>query len=188
MRRQAGFSYLWVMLLVAMLGLSWAMASDIYTTSSQRDKEQELLAIGRQFRVAIASYNESLSFGKREYPASLEDLLHDKRMSGGRRHLRRIFVDPMTGKPEWGLVRMAGRIVGVYSLSEKQPIKQANFEAEDAAFAGKQKYSEWIFTYPSDLMQRGAPGGTSTPAGGPAASAPPSLFAPIASAPEGKLP
>lgn len=151
---QRGFSYLWLLLLVVLLGLSAAMACEIYMTSVQRDKEVELLAIGRQFRVAIARYHETLNQGRREYPANLDDLLLDKRMTGGRRHLRKVFVDPMTGTPEWGLVRVAGRIVGVQSLSQATPIKQAGFESEDAGFVGKQKYSEWTFTYPSDLMQR----------------------------------
>lgn len=150
---QKGFSYLWVLLLVATLGLGLSLAVEIDSTAARRDKEKELLAVGRQFRTAIGRYYETqLSGGKREYPATLEDLLQDNRVPGIKRHLRKIFVDPMTGKAEWGLVKVGGRIAGVHSLSEKIPIKQDGFEAEDANLRGKSKYVEWLFTYPADLM------------------------------------
>ncbi|MFC5473798.1 type II secretion system protein [Paraherbaspirillum soli] len=155
-KTDGGFAYLWVLLLVAIMGLGLTVGVDIYTTSVTRDKEAELLAIGRQFRVAIGRYYETQlgSGGKREYPASLEDLLRDNRSPGLKRHLRQVFVDPMTGSAEWGLVRVAGRIVGVHSLSAKMPIKQDHFEADDMSFRGKEKYSDWVFTYPSDLLLR----------------------------------
>jgi len=158
--RQNGFAYLWVLLLVAFMGLGLTLGVEMYTTGVQRDKEKELLAIGRQFRVAIRRYYESATgsgsaTGRLDYPATLEDLLKDNRTPGIKRHLRKIFVDPMTGKAEWGLVRINGRIAGVYSLSDKMPIKQGSFEADDSSFYGKEKYSEWQFTYPSDLMMRG---------------------------------
>ena len=182
--RQAGFAYLWVLMIVVFMGIGLAAAAEVYGTALQRDKERELLGIGQQFRRAIGRYYETqLNAGRREYPAELEDLLQDKRSPGVRRYLRKVFVDPMTGKPTWGLKRIGGRIVGVYSLSARQPIKQDNFEADDMAFRGKEKYSDWVFTYPADLLLRGE-GAAGNPAG--AASAP-SLFAsaplPGASAP-----
>jgi type II secretory pathway pseudopilin PulG len=77
---QKGFSYLFTLLMVALLGLSLTLATDIYSTSVQRDKEKELLSIGRQFRSAIGRYYESnqKSSGieaKKEYPNSMQDLL-----------------------------------------------------------------------------------------------------------------
>ncbi|MCH8179504.1 MAG: type II secretion system protein [Proteobacteria bacterium] len=90
--------------------------------------------------------------GARPYPASLDELLQDPRTPGITRHLRQVFVDPMTGKAEWGLVRVGGRIVGIHSLSQRQPIKQAGFEDQDMAFAGKERYRDWVFTYPAHLM------------------------------------
>jgi len=171
------------------MGLGLAAGLEVFQTSVQRDKEMELLAIGRQFRAAIGRYYETMLLnGRHDYPLSLEDLLQDQRSPGIRRHLRKVFVDPLTGKAEWGLVRVGGRIVGVHSLSEQVPIKQAGFEADDMVFGHKQKYSEWVFTYPSDLVLRlGAatgdvplPGVTnsapSTPVPGVEASAVPSFF------------
>lgn len=151
--KQAGFSYLWLLLLVALLGVGLTVAVEIDATAVQRDREKELIAHGRQFRTAIGRYYEGLQAGgKREYPATLEDLLQDRRVPGVKRHLRKVFVDPMTRKAEWGLVKVGGRIVGVHSLSEAKPIKLEGFEAEDMGLRNKNKYSEWLFVYPPDLM------------------------------------
>lgn len=151
-RSQNGFTYLWMLLLVALMGIALTAVAQVHTTIVQRDKEQALLMMGRQFQTAIGRYYESqVNAGKKEYPASLDDLLLDPRFPGVKRHLRQVFVDPMTGKAEWGLLRVGGRIVGVYSLSEQTPIKQANFEATIGHFAGAKKYSDWVFSYPADL-------------------------------------
>ncbi|MDD2740496.1 MAG: hypothetical protein PHR94_16330 [Methylomonas lenta] len=154
---QSGFSYLWTLFMVASIGLGLAIATDIYTTSVQRDREKELLVIGRQFRTAIGQYYESKqnvagAVDRKEYPKSIEDLLLDGRSLAVRRYLRKVFVDPMTGKAEWGEIRLAGRLVGVHSLSNQMPIKQAFFEADEIQFNGKSRYSDWVFTYPSDLL------------------------------------
>ena len=152
-RRCRGYTYLWMLLLVALMGLGLTLAVEIDSVAAQRDREKELLSIGRQFQEAIGRYcGTPLPNGRREYPAGLEDMLKDNRIPGIRRHLRKIFVDPMTGKAEWGLVRVGGRIVGVYSLSERLPIKQDGFEMEQMSFRNKQKYTEWVFSYPPGLL------------------------------------
>jgi type II secretory pathway pseudopilin PulG len=168
-----GFAYLWLLFAIAAIGLSLSLASEVYVISLQREKEKELLAIGRQFRQAIGHYYETKTQGDRsEYPQSLDDLLLDPRSLTPRRYLRKIFVDPITGKVGWGLFKVGGRVVGVYSLSEKVPIKQAGFEADDVVFAGKNKYSEWVFTYPADLAIRPTANNTPSTISVPAAPIP----------------
>lgn len=153
-----GYAFMWTLFLVAMLGLGLGSASEVYQTSIYRDQEKELLTIGRQFRQAIGDYYETqLTAGRREYPATLDELLKDSRFPGIRRHLRKVFVDPATGKAEWGLWKVGGRIVGVYSLSDRQPIKTGGFEADEAMFAGKEKLSEWVFVYPQNLLVQKTP-------------------------------
>ncbi len=146
--RQRGFNYLWMLMTVALLGVGLAIAGESYSLAARRDRERELLFIGAQFREALRSYHQAqMRAGQREYPASLDALLADDRFAGVKRHLRRVYVDPMTGKSEWGLVRIAGRIVGVHSLSEQAPLKQANFDLADAAFEGSTRYSDWVFRH-----------------------------------------
>lgn len=137
---------------------------EVDSIAVQRDRERELLSIGRQFRAAIGSYYETkLVAGRREYPESLDDLLLDPRSPGLTRHLRKVFVDPMTGKPEWGLVRVGGRITGVHSLSETVPVKQDGFEPDDAGFRSRGKISDWVFSYAGRRQEPGTPTAPSPP-------------------------
>jgi hypothetical protein len=83
-----------------------------------------------------------------ELPASLEELLEDPRYPGTQRYLRRIYRDPVTGSAEWGLVMTpGGRIMGVHSLSDRQPIKTGNFSEANREFAEKNSYREWHFKF-----------------------------------------
>ena len=153
LKGQTGFSYLWMLLLVTLMGIALTICAELFTTSARRDREAALLATGRQFQTAIERYYESvLPGGRKEYPNSLEDLLQDPRFPGIKRHLRKIPRDPITGRIEWGFTRLAGRIVAVHSLSEMSPIKQAGFDLDIAHFANAKKYSDWVFAYPSDLL------------------------------------
>lgn len=155
-RLQTGFSYLWVLLLVALMGVGLSSVAQVESVVIQRDKEQELLAIGRQFRTALERYYKlPISAGIQRYPGSLDDLLLDSRVPGVKRHLRKIFVDPMTAKAEWGLIKIGGRIVGVHSLSTKKPIKQGGF-TDDMDFAGKKTYAEWTFVHVAEAAAVGA--------------------------------
>ena len=154
-RSAQGFAYLWVLALIAMLGIGYVLTAEVYATGVARDKEQELLFIGHEFRNAIERFHAVRVAGSNhEYPARLEQLLRDDRFPDVRRHLRRLYADPMTGKAEWGVVRVAGRIVGVHSLSDATPIKQKNFDPDDAGFEGRQQFSSWVFAYPAQQMSQ----------------------------------
>lgn len=146
-RRAWGFTYIGVLILVAMMSMALAAAGEVWHTASKRDKEQELLFIGGQYRRALAQFDARTPGNARRAPLSLEELLQDPRYPATRRYLRKIYLDPMTGKAEWGLIAGPdGEIYGVHSLSEDEPLKKANFRLADKAFEGKTKYSDWIFT------------------------------------------
>ncbi len=143
----AGFTYLALLLTLAILTASLAAASGVWEVAQRRDKEAELLFVGNEFRRALASYAASAPPGStQQYPNSLENLLKDQRFPNVKRHLRKVFVDPMTNSREWGLQRNAeGGIVGVFSRSEQEPLKKTNFRPADQAFEDKKKYTEWVF-------------------------------------------
>ena len=144
---QRGFTYLGMLVIVALLGFGLAAFGELYSHAAQREKERELLFIGNQFRDAIASYYNK-SPGAKVYPKKLEDLVEDKRFPMPQRHLRRVYRDPMTGTPEWALVEApGGGFMGVHSLSEETPIKSGGFSAKDADFAEVENYTKWMFTY-----------------------------------------
>jgi type II secretory pathway pseudopilin PulG len=144
---EKGYTFIWIMFAVALAGVALAGAGQVWKTEARREKEKELLFIGEQFRLAIGSYYEN-SPGAKRYPDSLEKLLSDNRFPTVRRHLRKIFYDPMTGVAEWGLISRPGvGVIGVHSLSTQKPLKKANFHERYAAFSKADSYREWKFIY-----------------------------------------
>lgn len=108
---------------------------------ARRDAERHLLAIGAEFERALVSYA-----GGARGPRTLDELVRDPRMPGTRRHLRQIYADPLTGRPDWGLVTdPQGFIVGVYSLAEGRPIQRSAFEAHWGHMEEADSYRDWVF-------------------------------------------
>jgi len=143
--RELGFTYVWLLVAVAVMAAGLAAIGEVASTAAKREKEAELLFVGDQFARAIAEYSAS-SPGAPQYPQKLEELLADKRYPNLRRYLRRVYPDPMTGRADWGLVRgPGGGIVGVHSQSMERPLKTANFPKGYESFTGAAVYSAWRF-------------------------------------------
>lgn len=160
--QQQGFTYIGVLVIMAVMMMALGKASEIWHTVIQREKEQELLFIGHEFRNAIGKYYAKS--GSR-YPPSLESLLESNDLGvagpGAKktRFLRKLYLDPMTGEPNWGLVTGPDkRIQGVYSLSEETPYKTAGFINADADLELAEKYSDWKFVY-KPVKAQGPTGG-----------------------------
>ncbi|MBP6057618.1 MAG: type II secretion system protein [Nitrosomonas sp.] len=254
-RLENGFVYLWALFAVVLAGIVMAGTGQMWQTKSQREKEAELMFIGEEFRKAIMSYHNS---GTKQYPDSLEDLLKDERSPNIKRHIRKIYLDPLTNSTEWGLVEepppntntntnpaanttkpatatpsttnatasnsVAGnasatpnnnqtatntnqtsasgnsttpgntttpstssgmssnigkRIIGVYSLSEKKPIKKSQFPEHFAKFSEALTYKDWQFVYkPGDAKNPSTSGATAAKPGAASGTNP---FAPQSS-------
>ena len=148
LKGQSGFSYIGLLIAVAIMGALLSRVAVYWHTAVQREKERELLAIGDEFRTAITRYYEDSSGPQKIYPMKFDDLLEDKRVPVIRRYLRKLYHDPVTGSTEWGIIKgPGGSIAGVYSLSDQAPLKIANFGTGDEGFAKKKHYSEWQFVY-----------------------------------------
>ncbi|QOJ22403.1 MAG: hypothetical protein HRU78_01045 [Gammaproteobacteria bacterium] len=213
-RAENGFVYLWALFAVVLAGIVMAGVGQVWQVKAQREKEAQLLYVGEEFRKAIMSYYNT---GTKQFPETLEELLQDKRTPAIKRHLRKIYQDPVTNMAEWGLIEesspgsnvtpntnapsgnnptpnanpaagnnpvlntqsMLGnsatpgsqastnssapgsampnsnpvsssidkRIVGVYSLSEKKPIKKDKFPEQFAKFSEAVTYRDWKFVY-----------------------------------------
>ena len=168
LRQQRGIAYLGVLLLLAVVGLGMTQAARVWTTVQQRDREAQLLFVGDQFRAAIEGYYNAA--GGSRYPASLEDLLEDRRTVQTQRHLRRVFADPMTGSANWGIVKSPdGGVMGVFSEAQGRPLKRQGFPDAYDGFTDSGAYSDWAFVY----LPVTRPDGTGGPGagGGPSASA-----------------
>lgn len=145
---ERGFGYVGVILIVAAFGIGLAAVGELWSTQAQREREAELLLIGRAYRQAIASYFASTHPGTPAYPQRLEDLLEDHRGPVLRRHLRSTYPDPMTGSHDWGLVTTPdGRIRGVFSKSQRTPVKRAGFGPGEGGFEKATSYADWRFEH-----------------------------------------
>ncbi|WKL15219.1 type II secretion system protein [Comamonas testosteroni] len=165
---ERGFGYVFLLVVVAVLGYVSAYSISRGDAYSRRQAEQELLLIGREFEAALYSYSgmqapavgANLPIGVigATGPEQLSDLVRDPRSPGIRRHLRKLYPDPITGKTEWGLVQNeAGQIVGIHSLSAAAPLKTNDFDAAHAHFENARTYEEWIFGLPFRAPQSPAP-------------------------------
>lgn len=152
---QRGFSYIGLLLMIAIAGVGLAAVGMRWHQQLRAEKEKQLLFVGHQYRAAIASYQAANPNGPPVYPASMEDLLRDKRYPNIKRHLRKLYDDPITGSAEWGLIRQQGRIIGIYSLSRDKPVKQAGFAPDDRGFKGASSYRKWVFG--QELLEPEAP-------------------------------
>lgn len=162
---QAGFTYLGVLLLIAVTGIALSSTVTLWSTQGLRDRERDLLWVGTQYAQALRSYYRE-SPGLAQYPQTLDELLEDPRYPGIKRHLRRLYPDPITGSDEWGLLRsIDGRITGVYSQSDLTPMKQTGFAAQWSDFDGLEHYSDWQFVAEKAFSESAA-SGTKSPAQG----------------------
>jgi type II secretory pathway pseudopilin PulG len=153
--RTAGFTYVLLLVLIAVIALLASSSIRFGAQMSRRDAEQSLLFVGSEFSSALRSYaafaNSPASSmlpaaAALRGPRTLEELLKDNRSPVLKRHLRKIYADPMTGLENWGLVKdPAGFIVGVYSLAPGRPIQQTGFDAHLSNFEEAQTYADWVF-------------------------------------------
>jgi len=146
-----GYSLTELVMVVACILILTAAIVPVTRFSLQRQRELELHHDLRTMRDAIDDYKRlsdqgliPIDLGTEGYPKTLEDLVKGVDLVGQvkkkRRFLRKIPVDPMTGKTEWGLrsyqdepdSRSWGRqnVYDVYSLS-------------DGTALDKTKYKDW---------------------------------------------
>ena len=146
-----GVTYIGVLVILAIMMMALGAVSQVWHSVMQREKEQELLFIGHQFRAAIGQYY--VQSGGR-YPANLEALLesNDIGVTGAgakkNRFLRKIYYDPITNQSNWGLIMGPDkRVQGVHSLSEEKPFNTTGFLNADADLELAEKYIDWQFKY-----------------------------------------
>ncbi len=111
---EAGLTLVELIVTVAILGILASAAVPIARFKVQREKERELRRDLWEMRDAIDHYKDAADRGafqtkvdSQNYPPDLEEMVKGIDVQGKKvRFLRRIPVDPMTGKAEWGLHSM----------------------------------------------------------------------------------
>jgi hypothetical protein len=121
-----GFTMLWV--LFAMLLIALASQKVFVNASKQALREKLLLqkSILTAYQKGIESYLNSSPGVQKNYPIELQDLLVDSRQIQIKRHLRKLYADPMQPQvpvdQAWGIVRNnQGQITSVYSIIKDLP-------------------------------------------------------------------
>jgi type II secretory pathway pseudopilin PulG len=165
MRQTRGFTYLMLLWWVAIGSVMLAAMGQSWSIESRRIREQELVFRAGQIQSALQRYHDATEGPVKVYPAKLEDLLEDSRSGHVKRHLRRLWPDPITSSQDWGLVKEGVQILGVYSRSLKVPLSPPE---------GVKAYSDWAFMAqggaPPATAASGVPSGAATGAASSAAS------------------
>jgi general secretion pathway protein G len=109
--RRRGFSLVELVVAMTILMILTAVAAPVVRVAIQRDKEKELRRDLWMMRDAIDRYKDAADRGafqtkldSQGYPPDLDTLVKGVDTNGKKmRFLRKIPVDPMTGKDEWGM-------------------------------------------------------------------------------------
>ncbi len=112
--REAGLTLIELIITVAILGFLASAAVPLARWNIKREKERELRTDLWEMRHAIDAYKDAADKGgiqtkveSGNYPPDLDTLVKGVEIQGKKvRFLRRIPIDPMTGKAEWGMRSM----------------------------------------------------------------------------------
>ena len=158
-RSQRGFSYIGLLILIAIMGVSAAALGQSWSSSSQRDRERRLLWAGHRIQAAIIEFHDNTPAGQQpRFPKSFAELLLDPRWPVTRRHLREAYGDPMVDEGTWVIQRAPdGGIAGVHSSSARAPFKTTGFPLADVGFEDATHYADWYFGYPIEELGSRAP-------------------------------
>ena len=143
--RSSGVVLIGVLIALALAALMAVQTGQRLADSRQRDNEAELLFVGEQYRQAIQSYWRESPGGARVWPQRLDDLAEDKRFAIPRRHLRKLYRDPLAPETSWGLVNQGAAVIGVYSQAQGMPFRQTGFSSTQQDFDGARRYADWRF-------------------------------------------
>lgn len=94
--QQRGYALLIMMMMVTVLLVALTAALPSVYTEGQREREEELIFRGNEYRRAIGLFRRRFS----RFPFSVEELLR----TNGIRFLRRAYPDPMTRNGKWRFI------------------------------------------------------------------------------------
>lgn len=147
-KNERGVTYLYLMFVIVVIGLSTTMAAKQWKAIVQRELEADLLSKGIEIQNALALYSTTMKAGRvttfEIYPQSLAELTRFPKP-----FLRKVYMDPIS-HGDWDYLRSpTGGIMGVRSKSRGTPFKKHEFPQAVRHFDGRASYNEWIFQHPN---------------------------------------
>lgn len=127
---ERGVTYLMVMCLIVLIGISLTVVSKQWVVIMKRDREAELMFRGTRIKTALEAYGAEYQVRKgtrpNQYPLTLEQLTQPPK-----RYLQKVYTDPMTGE-DFDVIKVGGEIRGVKSRSKETPLNQVQFKQASA--------------------------------------------------------
>ena len=124
---------------------------------------------GLAYMKAIQAFHAADATAPR-YPRKLEELVSDPR-TPGRRFIRQLYKDPITGGDFKPILTPEGAIAGVVSPSAAIPFRKVDFDKSLADFKTARTYADWRFAVKAEgaaALPDAAPAGWAPrPAAGP---------------------
>lgn len=144
---QQGFTYVVLLFMLVLAGIGLAALGQHWQQQARREREAELLFRGQQIQQALARYAAATPAGQPQWPASLTPLLSDRRSGTEQHHLRQLYADPVTGQPDWVLLREpGGGVVGLHSASTLPALRRRGLPAGLVAAQLRQpRLADWRF-------------------------------------------
>jgi general secretion pathway protein G len=119
-REASGFTFIELLVVTALVAILASAAMPLARVAMQREREIELRRALREMRTAIDHYKDaadagqipptSIRAGSEGYPPDLQTLVEGVETTAANgngttrlKFLRRVPIDPITGKTEWGL-------------------------------------------------------------------------------------
>lgn len=141
-----GFTYVWLLLLLAATAAGLAALAQPMRLTVQREREAEFRFRGEEIARGLSSYWAATPGEDKQLPLALKDLLDDRRGPRPLHHLRRLYDDPFTGAPDWvPVLTEDGRISGVHSRAEVPALRVVDVTA--SASGGPVLISMRVFSF-----------------------------------------
>ncbi len=139
----AGYTFPLMLVILAAFAYGAGRLERSQSYRLKRDKEEELLFRGLEYLRAIRAF-QTASAAQKRYPRTLGELVSDPR-TNGRRFIRQLYKDPITGRDFGLILTKDGTISGVVSSSKDIPLRMVDFDRDLEGFDKASSYAGWRF-------------------------------------------
>ncbi len=140
---KAGYTFPLMLVILVAIAFGAGQLERSQSYRQKRNNEEELLFRGLAYLKALKEF-ETASTTEKRFPRKLDELISDPRTQG-RRFIRQLYKDPMTGRDFDPIRTPEGTISGVVSWSKGVPFRTVDFDKELQDFDQALTYRDWRF-------------------------------------------